>query len=131
MSYTLFTDGACKGNPGPGGWAFILLYPSGLEATFTGSEVKTTNNRMELMAVIEGLGFIPRGSEVKIVTDSKYCITVATSRNPKLKNADLVLHYHKLLSVVSATFEHVKGHNGHPYNERVDRLASNAATVKI
>jgi ribonuclease HI len=133
--YHLYTDGACKGNPGQGGWAFLLLLDEdpgdGIQAS--GSEAKTTNNRMEMLAVIEGLRFIPMGSEVKIGTDSRYVIVTIESKTPihKLANADLVVMARELLAKVTYTFEHVKGHSGHPQNELVDKMASDAAKAQI
>jgi ribonuclease HI len=130
----LYTDGACKGNPGKGGWAFLLLDEDrGYCIQASGSEAKTTNNRMEMLAVIEGLRFIPMGSEVKIVTDSRYVIVTTESKTPihKLANADLVVMVRELLAKVTYTFEHVKGHSGQPQNELVDTMASDAAKGRM
>lgn len=127
MSYVLFTDGSCKGNPGPGGWAFLLKRPDGTQRTYWGSSSYTTNNRMEVEAIIQGLHNVPIDAEVKIVTDSRYAIIIASSGNPKLKNRELIERYRDLLAKVRPTFQHVKGHSGPPENEMVDRLASGAA----
>jgi ribonuclease HI len=133
MSYQLFTDGACSGNPGPGGWAYRLerddLPDFSMEQV--GREDETTNNRMELMAVIEGLRSIGKGEPVVIYTDSQYVIKVAKSKNPKLANPDLVRLLKIQLVRVQATFSWVRGHNGHAQNERVDKLARRAAQGKI
>jgi ribonuclease HI len=135
----LFTDGACKGNPGPGGWGAILRF-KGQERELSGGERDTTNNRMEMMAVIEGLKALTRPCTVTIFTDSKYVLDGITKwifgwqrngwktadRKP-VKNADL------WQALVAASAPHkvewkwVKGHAGHPENERADRLACDAA----
>jgi ribonuclease HI len=131
--YRLFTDGACKGNPGPGGWAYLLTHDErpGCTVEQAGSAANTTNNRMEVMAIIEGLRQVPDEAKVEITTDSRYAITVASSRNPKLKNPDLVLTLRHLLARLDFHFTHVKGHSGHPENEHVDKLASAAAKGQI
>ncbi|WP_271077078.1 ribonuclease HI [Aurantiacibacter sp. MUD61] len=135
----IFTDGACKGNPGPGGWG-ALLRMGRHEKELVGSEAETTNNRMEMTAAIKALGALIEPCEVTLYTDSKYLIDGITkwvhgwkkrgwinaSKKP-VKNADL---WHDLIEVASThkiTWQWVKGHNGHPENERVDQLASDAA----
>jgi ribonuclease HI len=101
----LFTDGACSGNPGPGGWAYILRHPdSGREASDSGAERDTTNNRMELTAVVRGLEQLKRPTRVELVTDSVYVGT-------------------RLAAAHTIRFTHVAGHSGHPENERCDELA--------
>ena len=135
----IFTDGACKGNPGPGGWGAILrLGPH--EKELWGGEKETTNNRMEMTAVIRGLKALIEPCEVTIYTDSRYVIDgitkwvhgwkrngwVNASKKP-VKNADL---WHDLIEAAARhtiDWQWVKGHNGHSENERVDRLASDAA----
>lgn len=133
----LYTDGACSGNPGPGGWAYILKHPkSGKELEAFGSERETTNNRMEMMAVIEGLKAIKTPTSVEIVTDSKYVGQGMTewmpnwkkrgwraSGNKPVKNLDLWQILDKLLQPHQIKFTHVKGHSGHIENERCDKLA--------
>jgi ribonuclease HI len=134
--YRLFTDGACKANgtsDARGGWAYLIKRDDlpGFSMEQTGQEFNTTNNRMEMMAVIEGLRSIPDGAKVEIITDSRYVITVVTSRNTKLKNLWLIGDLRKQLAMLDFLFTHVKGHSGHPENEHVDRLASMAAQGKI
>ena len=136
----LFTDGACRGNPGPGGWAFVLRHPaSGSEKELSGGEAATTNNRMELQAVIEGLRALTRASEVEVVTDSVYVAKGASEwmvgwkangwrrregRSFKpVKNVELWQDLDELLARHDVRFRVVKGHSGHPENERCDELA--------
>jgi ribonuclease HI len=135
----LFTDGACKGNPGPGGWG-VLIRSGAHEKELSGGERLTTNNRMELMAAIEGLNALKRPCRVILSTDSQYVKDGITrwifgwqkngwrtaDRKP-VKNAEL------WQALLAATARHridwrwVRGHAGHPENERADRLASDAA----
>ena len=136
----LFTDGACSGNPGPGGWAFLLRHPaSGKEIERSGAERETTNNRMELLAVIRGLEALKRPASIELVTDSVYVGRGITEWLPKwkangwrrrdgkrlkeIKNEDLWRRLDSLLSRHRVRFTHVRGHAGHPENERCDTLA--------
>lgn len=136
----LFTDGACSGNPGPGGWAFILRHPkSGKELEQSGAERETTNNRMELLAVIRGLEALKRPTTIELVTDSTYVGKGISEWMPKwkangwrrregdrlveVKNEDLWRQLDALLSKHRVRFTHVRGHAGHPENERCDTLA--------
>ena len=132
----LYTDGACSGNPGPGGWGAILTC-GGHEKELCGGEPQTTNNRMELTAVIEGLSALKQPCEVTVVTDSKYVVDaiqkgwargwklrgwMRSNKEPAL-NPDL---WEKLLDLIDrheVSFQWVKGHAGHPQNERCDRMA--------
>lgn len=132
----LFTDGACSGNPGPGGWGAILRW-NGHEKELSGGAAETTNNRMELTAVIEGLSALREPCSVRLVTDSKYvadglCKGWAESwqrngwrradKKPAL-NADLWERLLELYKTHKVAVEWVKGHAGHPENERCDSLA--------
>ncbi|MFZ5829008.1 MAG: ribonuclease HI [Planctomycetota bacterium] len=136
----LFTDGACSGNPGPGGWAFLLRHPAtGKELERSGAERETTNNRMELLAVIKGLESLKRPTSVELVTDSEYVGKGLTEWMPKwkqrgwsrsekgihkpVKNVELWQQLDALLARHRVRFTHVRGHSGHPENERCDMLA--------
>ncbi len=140
---TLYSDGACSGNPGPGGWALILRHePTGKELEKSGAEAMTTNNRMELQAVIEGLKALKRPTRVHVVTDSAYVkngletwLPGWKARNWKrktsgglkpVKNVELWQELDLLIQKHEATFEQVRGHAGHPENERCDELAVQA-----
>ena len=132
---TLYTDGACSGNPGAGGWACILVYRE-IEKELCGGEPDTTNNRMELTAVINGLRILKEPCEVALYTDSKYVLEGATKwlhgwqeknwkradKKPVL-NIDLWQELSGLLDQHQIDWHWVKGHAGDPYNERVDTLA--------
>lgn len=132
----LFTDGACSGNPGPGGWGAVLRF-NGVEKELCGGEKDTTNNRMELTAVIKGLSALKEPCEVRLVTDSKYVADGISKgwaeswrkngwrkadKKPAL-NPDLWEQLLDLLKIHKVTIEWVKGHAGHPENERCDKLA--------
>ena len=132
----IYTDGACSGNPGPGGWGAVLLYGAH-EKQLSGGEAQTTNNRMELTAVIEALSLLKRPCRVILTTDSKYVADSVTKRwvygwqkrgwkksdgKPAL-NADLWQKLLPLLETHQVAFVWIKGHAGHHYNEICDRLA--------
>lgn len=136
----LFTDGACSGNPGPGGWAFILRHTAtGKEKECSGGERETTNNRMELQAVIEGLSVLKRPCYVEVLTDSEYVRKglsewmAGWKRNGwqrrekgKLKpvaNVELWQALDELIAKHRLKFTRVAGHSGHPENDRCDELA--------
>lgn len=133
----LYTDGACSGNPGPGGWAFILRHPaSGSEIEDSGGERMTTNNRMELLAVISGLERLTRSSVVHLHSDSQYVLNGLrewlanwkkrgwkTASKQPVKNEDLWRKLDDLRSRHTLHFHWIEGHAGHPENERCDRLA--------
>ncbi len=137
----LFTDGACQGNPGPGGWAYILRHPaSGSEREGSGGEADTTNNRMELRAVIEGLSALTRPSVVELTSDSQYVLKGLkewmanwkkngwkTSDKKPVKNQDLWVRLDELRAAHTVHFHWIKGHAGHPENERCDQLSVEAA----
>ncbi len=131
----IFTDGACSGNPGKGGWGAILRYNKA-EKELHGGEIETTNNRMELTAVIEALNNLKRPCEVELYTDSKYVMDGATkwldgwkaknwrtAGKSDVKNVDLWQKLDEAMSRHKINWNWVKGHNGHPENERADELA--------
>jgi len=133
----LYTDGACSGNPGPGGWAFILRHrPSDSERESSGGEKLTTNNRMELMAVIEGLAALKKPTSVDLYSDSQYVLKGLeswmagwkkngwkTKSKEPVKNRDLWERLDELKGTHQVRFHWVRGHNEHPENERCDELA--------
>ena len=132
----IFTDGACSGNPGAGGYGVILKYGSNTKE-LSGGEKHTTNNRMELMGVITGLSALKEPCEVKLYSDSKYIVDAINqgwakkwktngwkrSKNEPALNSDLWEKLLNLLEIHDVTFIWVKGHAGHPENERCDTLA--------
>jgi ribonuclease HI len=132
------TDGACKGNPGPGGWAAILQW-NGVEKTLSGAEPDTTNNRMELKAALAALEAIRRPAAIRILTDSRYLMDGMTrwlpgwkangwrtaARQP-VRNADLWMALDRAARPHRIAWEWVRGHSGHPLNERADALANAA-----
>ena len=136
----IYRDGACKGNPGRGGWGTILVYGAH-EKELSGGEVMTTNNRMELMAVISGLEALREPCEVTLTSDSTYVINSITKKwldgwekknwvksgNTPVPNADLWKRLIEAMKPHTIEWVWVRGHNGHPYNERCDRLAVAAA----
>jgi len=137
-SVEIFTDGACRGNPGPGGWGAILRY-RGREKTLSGAEAMTTNNRMELMAAICALEELKQYCKVELTTDSQYVkkgITEwlkdwkrrgwKTSARKPVKNADLWQRLDNVVAGHSVNWHWVKGHSGHPENEQADTLANQA-----
>jgi len=134
----IFTDGACSGNPGPGGYAAILKYGEEIRE-ISGYEVETTNNRMEMMAVIEALRQLKRPCEVRVITDSQYVVkgmtewiqgwvkrNWLTSQKKPVLNKSLWKELLRLCQKHKIEWQWVKGHNGHPYNERCDQLAREA-----
>ena len=136
----IYTDGACRGNPGRGGWGAILVY-EGREKELSGGDKLTTNNRMELSAVIAALSALKEPCDVKLTTDSQYVVNAIEkgwlsswmrnnwrkSDKSAVLNVDLWQKLVELLDVHKVTFVWVKGHNGHPYNERCDVLATTFA----
>jgi ribonuclease HI len=122
----LYTDGSCLGNPGPGGYAAILQ-GNGRQRELVGSDAHTTNNRMELMAVITGLQALTRRCRVTVVTDSHYVTTILNGNGRAKANLDLVAQLRQVADQHDVTVQHVNGHSGHGLNERCDQLATAAA----
>lgn len=139
MKYVeLFTDGACRGNPGPGGWGAYLCY-EGHQRELFGAEAQTTNNRMELLGAIEGLAALSERCEVKLTTDSTYVLKGITewldnwkrrgwktAAKKPVANADLWQRLDTENQRHDVKWEWVKGHSGHPGNEKADQLANRA-----
>ncbi len=137
---TIYTDGACRGNPGKGGWGAVLLY-NGHIKEISGGSPSTTNNQMELTAAIEALGMLKEPCEVELYSDSKYLVDAFNQhwidswlkkgwkrgKNEPVKNVDLWQRLLKAKEPHEVTFIWVKGHDGHELNERCDRLATSAA----
>ncbi len=137
----IYTDGACSGNPGPGGWGALLLF-NGTEKELSGGEFETTNNRMEMMAAIEALSALKRPCKVILTTDSSYLkdgITTwihnwrrngwKTASKKPVKNVDLWRTLEDALGRHDVEWVWVKGHAGHPENERADELARQGMTI--
>jgi len=138
----IFTDGACSGNPGPGGWG-SLLRCNGVEKELSGYNPDTTNNRMELQAVIEALKVLKKPCDIQLYTDSKYVMDGVlkwmpnwkknnwrtTNKKSPVKNLELWLELDKLLPIHNIKWNWVKGHAGHIENERVDQLARDAISL--
>ncbi len=140
---TIHTDGACRGNPGPGGWGAVLNY-RGNQKTLQGFEPDTTNNRMELTAVIQALRALKRGCAVELITDSKYVMTGInewlanwkrngwkTAAKKPVKNSDLWQQLETETGRHDLTWRWVKGHSGDPGNELADQLANQAIDTGI
>lgn len=133
----LYSDGACAGNPGPGGWGTILQYGEH-ERELSGGAKNTTNNKMELTGVIEGLKALKEPCTVHVTTDSQYIVNMFNnhwidgwvkkgwkkSDGSPVANQDLLTELLSLMDIHVVTYEWVKGHNGHPINERCDKLAT-------
>ena len=137
----IFTDGACLGNPGPGGWGVLMRW-RGVEKELSGGDRKTTNNRMELMAAIQGLEALKPGNPAELYTDSKYVMQGITewiagwkkngwrtAAKKPVKNKDLWQRLDEALDGHDVGWHWVKGHAGHPENERADELAGRAAAA--
>jgi ribonuclease HI len=134
---TIYTDGACEPNPGPGGWAALLRFGQH-EKVISGSEASTTNNRMELTAAVQALQALKKPCRVEIYTDSEYLKRGVTEWLPgwkkrnwrrkggELKNVDLWQALDRSISQHNITWRWIRGHSGHPENERVDKLAVEA-----
>lgn len=134
----IFTDGACSGNPGPGGYGAILKYGNKIKE-ISGCEAKTTNNRMEMTAIIEALRQLKRPCKITLVTDSKYVVkgitewmpgwikrNWLTSQKKPVLNRGLWEELLKLSHLHQIEWKWIKGHHGHPHNERCDQLARDA-----
>jgi ribonuclease HI len=132
----IYTDGACKGNPGIGGWGALMIF-KGVEKELWGGEVETTNNRMELTAAIRALAELKRACDVRLVTDSQYVMQGIqdwmpnwkkrgwkTAAKQPVKNADLWRELDEQVNRHTVTWQWVRGHTGHPGNERADQLAN-------
>lgn len=135
----IYTDGACRGNPGRGGWGAILVYGK-YEKELSGGEAETTNNRMELLAAISGLEALREPCQVTLYSDSRYLVDAFLQGwvfswrehgwkrgRDELKNPDLWARLYELTEIHTVEFVWVKGHDGHDYNERCDRLATSFA----
>ena len=119
----IFTDGACSGNPGRGGWGAVILRDGHMQE-LSGRERRTTNNRMEMTAVIKGLAAVPPGSQVTVYSDSQYVVNTMTMNWKRNKNQDLWAKLDREAAARHVTWEWIRGHAGHPMNERADRLAT-------
>ena len=139
----IYTDGACRNNPGPGGWGAILVYGA-YEKELSGGERETTNNRMELLAAISGLSALKERCSVTLYSDSKYLVDAYLEGwleswrkkgfkrgREDIKNRDLWERLVELTDMHEVTFVWVKGHDGHEYNERCDKLATSFADTLI
>ena len=131
----IYTDGSCRYNPGPGGWGAILVY-RGHEREMSGGDASTTNNRMELTSAIEALSALREPCRVTLTSDSKYLTDAINEgwiwgwkkanwrrKSEEIPNADLWRRLVELIGIHSVTFVWVRGHDGHPYNERCDKMA--------
>ena len=132
MSVTIYTDGSCMPNPGPGGYAFIILEEEndGVEWHVSGGENNTTNNRMELKAVISSLNFVKQRDKYIIYSDSMYVINCAKGIWSKKKNIDLWDEYDIISKDKNINWNWVKSHDGNIYNELVDKLAKKEVDKK-
>lgn len=120
----VYTDGSCLKNPdGPGGFAFVIIFDSGEEWHYSEGDKSTTNNRMELKAVIESLKFLDKGTECKIFSDSKLVINCASNIWKRKANLDLWKEYEIASEGIKIQFEWVKGHSNNKYNDIVDKMA--------
>jgi ribonuclease HI len=137
---TIYTDGACKGNPGPGGYGCLVQYENGTHKTLSGGDVATTNNRMELMAAIVALESLEVKSNITLYSDSKYVIDGITKwiygwyksnwKNNSVKNIDLWKRLDAITKQHSVIWKWVKAHDGNPLNELVDELACKSVVYK-
>lgn len=126
--FNIYTDGSCLGNPGPGGWAAVIVGEN-QKWTIQGRELDTTNNRMEVLAVIKGLGDLEKGSRVVVYSDSQYVINTMTLGWKRRANNDLWERLDLLVPDLEVSWKWVKGHNGHPENEEANKLAIEQASL--
>ena len=119
----IYTDGSCIGNPGPGGWAAIII-ENGATRKLHGRDENTTNNKMEVLAAIEGIEATPPGSTVRVHSDSSYLINTMTKNWKRNKNRDLWTRLDSAVAKRNVHWSWVKGHAGHPLNEKADRIAN-------
>ena len=144
MKYKIYTDGACSGNPGIGGWGVVILENNKDEIFLNGGDDNTTNNRMELTASIEALRYFKEKQEIKLITDSKYVKDGIefwiknwkkngwkTSAKKPVKNKELWVELDHLIQKHNISWKWVKGHSAHIENERADELANEAITNNI
>lgn len=122
--YLAYADGACRGNPGPGGWGAVLIAPDGERRELNGADPATTNNKMELTAAIEVLRQVPCGAQVLLRTDSQYLVNTMTRNWKRKANRDLWEQLDVETELRDVAFEWVRGHAGDELNERADRLAN-------
>ena len=125
--YEIYTDGSCIGNPGQGGWAGLIIDDQKIETEISGFDLNTTNNRMELLAVIKSIEKIEDGSAINLYSDSQYVINSITKNLKKEKNVDLWNELEKVLVNKSVQWFWVRGHSDNEFNNRVDRLARNTS----
>lgn len=124
----IYTDGSCLSNPGgAGGWAVCIIEENGTEFYLSGGDESTTNNRMELKAIIEAVSCVQKTYECVIYTDSQLCINCATGKWKRKSNLDLWQEYDSISESKKISYEWVKGHNGNKYNEIVDKMAFDEA----
>lgn len=139
MSYVAYTDGACEGNPGPGGWGVVYVENNAVTRQLSGGTRQTTNNQMELTAATEAVEGVPEGSELLVITDSKYVKDGITSwitgwkarnwrtaANKPVKNQDFWIRLDEACKLRRVRFQWVKGHSGNTFNDLVDQLAVEA-----
>jgi cyclic pyranopterin monophosphate synthase len=124
----IYTDGACVGNPGPGGWAAVIV-DGGKRREIKDREENTTNNRMEILAAVKGLEQTTPGAQVTIYSDSQYLVRTMTENWKRNTNLDLWHELDRLVAERSVDWVWIKGHNGHPENERANRLATEMASI--
>jgi ribonuclease HI len=128
-THYVYADGSCLGNPGPGGWAAVIVKPNGVSRTIYGGDPTTTNNRMELTAAIEGLRVVPTGTRVVLRSDSQYVVKTMMLNWKRKQNVDLWEKLDHEVGERQVKFEWVEGHAGDPLNEEADRMARRAAAM--